>query len=65
MFTDFCWYLGVQKKFIFVTHPQANGQAELVNKVILKGLKKKLGDPKGEITPQIIVVMLHHFPLYY
>lgn len=30
-----------------VVHPQANGQAKSANKIILKGLKKKLDDVKG------------------
>lgn len=47
MIFDFCRDLVVQKKFIFVIDPQADGQAELKNKVILKGLKKKLSDAKG------------------
>ena len=40
--TDLCKHLGIQTKFIYVIHPQANGQAESANKVILNGIKKKL-----------------------
>lgn len=32
--------LEVQTKFVFVVHPQASGQANSANKVILKGIKK-------------------------
>lgn len=47
MVTEFFFkYLRVQTKFIFVVHPQANGKAELVNTIILKGVKKKLNDAK-------------------
>lgn len=46
MVTSFCRDLGVQIKFVFVVHPQANGQEELMNKVILKILNK-LDDVKG------------------
>ncbi|XP_015954095.1 uncharacterized protein LOC107478465 [Arachis duranensis] len=38
-------------------HPQANGQVEAANKVILAGLKKRLQDAKGawaEELPQIL-----------
>lgn len=42
-----CKDLGVQISVVSVVHPQANRQAELVNKVILKGLKKNLDDAKG------------------
>lgn len=33
--------------FIFIVHPQASGQVDSTNKVILKGLKKNLDDTKG------------------
>lgn len=39
---EFCKDLGIQTKFVYVVHPQDNRQAESVNKIILKGLKKKL-----------------------
>lgn len=38
---------GSINKVVFVVHPQANGQAESANKIILKGLKRKLNDAKG------------------
>lgn len=34
-------------KFFYVVHPQENGKAYLANKLILKGIKKKLDDAKG------------------
>lgn len=45
--TDFFRELGVQKKFVSVVHLLANRQEESANKVILRGLKKKLDDTKG------------------
>lgn len=47
MVIDFCKDLGVQIKFMCIVHSQAVGQAEYMNKVIIKGLKKKLDDAKG------------------
>lgn len=44
---DFCKDLGMQTKFVYVIHPEANIQVESANKVILKRLKKKLDDSKG------------------
>ena len=44
---EFCKELGIQNKFISVEHPQANGQAESANKVILNAIKKKLDSAKG------------------
>lgn len=45
--TDFYKELGIENIFISVKHPQANGQAESANKVILSNLKKKLDASKG------------------
>lgn len=44
---EFCKDLGIQNQFISVEHPQANGQAEATNKIILSGIKKKLYKAKG------------------
>lgn len=44
--TDFCRKLGVQMKFVFVIHPHVNGQENSANKVISKGIKKRLDDAK-------------------
>ncbi|PNY16673.1 hypothetical protein L195_g013398, partial [Trifolium pratense] len=43
----FCRGKGIQNTFVSVEHPQANGQAESANKVILRALKRKL-ESKGE-----------------
>nr|KYP33112.1 Transposon Ty3-I Gag-Pol polyprotein [Cajanus cajan] len=39
---DFCKKVGIRMAFTFVEHPQANGQAESANKVILSGLRKRV-----------------------
>jgi hypothetical protein len=39
---SFCKEKGIQNTFISVEHPQANGQVESANKVILKALKRRL-----------------------
>lgn len=39
--------LRVETKFVSVVHLQGNGKAELANKIILNGLKKKLDGTKG------------------
>lgn len=44
---DFFYELGVQTNFAYVVHPQGNRQIEYANKVILKGIKKKLDGAKG------------------
>lgn len=39
--------LEVHIKFVYILHLHANGKKESANKVIMKGLKKKLNDAKG------------------
>nr|KYP66463.1 Pol polyprotein [Cajanus cajan] len=46
-FNDFLSELGIKHKMTSVEHPQSNGQAEVANKVILKELKRRLGQAKG------------------
>jgi len=40
-----------------VEHPQTNGQAEAANKVILKELKKRLGEAKGTWADELLEVL--------
>ncbi|RZR73971.1 hypothetical protein BHM03_00030315 [Ensete ventricosum] len=41
-FKAFCQSYRIQLKFSSVAHPQANGLAEVTNRAILKGLKKRI-----------------------
>lgn len=45
-FQDFVTKLGTKQHFASVEHPQTNRQAEAANRVILKGLKRRLGEIK-------------------
>ncbi|XP_016164354.1 uncharacterized protein LOC107606856 [Arachis ipaensis] len=52
-FTDhklasFLTNFNIKYHFSSVEHPQTNGQIESANRIILQGLKKKLGEAKGE-----------------
>nr|KYP38110.1 Transposon Ty3-I Gag-Pol polyprotein [Cajanus cajan] len=47
-FEDFLHELGIKHLSTSVEHPQTNGQAEAANKVILRELKKRLGNAKGQ-----------------
>ncbi|RDX62562.1 Pro-Pol polyprotein, partial [Mucuna pruriens] len=52
----FCQELHIRQSFTSVEHPQANGQAEAANKVILRGLRRRLEEAKGrwaEELPQV------------
>ena len=40
--------LGIRNRYSTSSYPQGNGQVEVVNKVIVSGLKKRLGEVKGK-----------------
>ncbi|XP_071737512.1 uncharacterized protein [Rutidosis leptorrhynchoides] len=42
-FKSWCEELSIKQTFIYVTHPQANGQVEVTNKEIVAGIKARLG----------------------
>lgn len=44
---EFCRNLDIQNHFIYVDHPQDNGQAKAANKIILSGMKKNLDEANG------------------
>nr|XP_025647635.1 uncharacterized protein LOC112742611 [Arachis hypogaea] len=46
-FREFLEGLHVSHRFSSVEHPQTNGQVESTNKIIVKGLKKRLDEAKG------------------
>ena len=46
-FTDFCLDLGIKNQFSSPRHSQANEQAEVTNRTLLKIIKAKLDDAKG------------------
>nr|MCH9869276.1 reverse transcriptase-like protein [Serratia marcescens] len=46
-FSNFCRTWGIDHRFTSVAHPQTNGLAEVTNRTILQGLKKKLEAAKG------------------
>ena len=48
MFRKYCGELGIINRYSTPSYPQGNGQAEVINKVILSGLKKRLDDAKGK-----------------
>ncbi|RDX88963.1 Retrovirus-related Pol polyprotein, partial [Mucuna pruriens] len=53
----FCQDLDIKQSFTSVEHPQANGQAEVANRVILRGLRRRLEEAKGrwaEELPQVL-----------
>jgi len=52
-----CTELGIKQVVTSVEHPQTNGQVESANRVILRGLKRRLDKAKGtwaEEVPRIV-----------
>nr|KYP51988.1 Pro-Pol polyprotein [Cajanus cajan] len=50
---DFCREISIRMTFTSVEHPQSNGQAELVNKVVLSGLKKRVQDSSASWVEEL------------
>ncbi|GKE00779.1 reverse transcriptase domain-containing protein [Tanacetum coccineum] len=46
-FREWCEELEIKQNFTSGTHPQANGQTEVINRTILQGLKAKLDKAKS------------------
>ncbi|XP_015932490.1 uncharacterized protein LOC107458799 [Arachis duranensis] len=56
-FKEFLSGLGIKQRFSSVDHPQSNRQVEATNKIILKGLKKRLKGKKGSWADQLASVL--------
>ena len=53
MFRRYCGELGITNRYSISAYPQGNGHAEVVNKVIVSGLKKRLDDAKGKWVEEL------------
>ena len=53
MFRKYCGELGIINRYSTPAYPQGNGQPEVMNKVILSGLKKRLDDAKGKWVEEL------------
>ena len=49
-FRRYCCDLSITNKYSTLAYPQGNGQAEVVNKVIMNELKKRLDNAKGKLV---------------
>ncbi|RDX83445.1 Retrovirus-related Pol polyprotein, partial [Mucuna pruriens] len=54
---EFCQGLKIKQVFTSIKHPQSNGQAEAANKVILRGLRKRLEEAKGRWAEELHQVL--------
>ncbi|XP_072076605.1 uncharacterized protein [Arachis hypogaea] len=56
-FREFLEGLRISHRFSSVEHPQTNGQVESENKIIVKGLKKRLDEAKGLWADELGLVL--------
>ncbi|GAV72418.1 rve domain-containing protein [Cephalotus follicularis] len=56
-FRDFCQEWRIEHRLASVAYPQRNGQAEVINREIISGLKKRLEDSKGRWTEELPSVL--------
>ena len=52
-FRRYCCELGITNRYSTPAYPQGNGQAKVVNRVIVIGLKKRLDDVKGKWVDEL------------
>ena len=52
-FRSFCSSLGIKDKYSSLGHPEANGQAEVTNRILLKIIKAQLVGAKG-VWPEVL-----------
>ena len=52
-FRRYCCDLGIMNRYSTPAYPQGNGQAEVINEVIVIGLKKRLDDAKGKWVEEL------------
>ena len=52
-FREFCSNLRIKNRYVTLTYPQSNGQADVTNKAIDTGLKKRLEGAKGKWAEEL------------
>ena len=57
LFKDFCKHFGIQNYYSSPAHPQANGQAEVTNRSLLKIIKTRLEGAKGVWSDELLGVL--------
>ncbi|GKA00958.1 reverse transcriptase domain-containing protein, partial [Tanacetum coccineum] len=59
-FREWCEELKIKQNFTSVAYPKANGQTEVTNRIILQGLKTRLGKAKGQWVKDLPNVLWVH-----
>ena len=57
LFRDFCAHFGIQNHYSSPAHPQANGQAKVANRSLLKIFKTRLEGAKGVWPDELLGVL--------
>ncbi|XP_071739263.1 uncharacterized protein [Rutidosis leptorrhynchoides] len=60
IFPKFCEQLKIQQNFTSVYHPQGNGQVEVTNPYIIKGIEKRLGKCRKGWVDELPLVLWAH-----
>jgi len=59
-----CTELGIKQVFVSIEHPQTNGLVESANRVLLRGLKRRLEKAKGTWAEEVLrIVWAYHTTL--
>ncbi|XP_074375117.1 uncharacterized protein LOC141716834 [Apium graveolens] len=56
-FREYCDDNSIELRFTFVAHPQANGQAEVANKIILDGFKKRVERSRNTWVDELLPIL--------
>lgn len=56
--TEWCRKMKIQQNFTLVRHPEANGQTEMVNRIVLQHLKARLEEYKSYWVDELPGVLL-------
>jgi transposase InsO family protein len=56
-FQDYLRNIGIKQSFTSVEHPQANGLAEASNRVILRGIRRRLDTAKTQWAEELYAVL--------
>ncbi|XP_074377365.1 uncharacterized protein LOC141718888 [Apium graveolens] len=56
-FREYCDDISIELRFTSVAHPQANGQAEVANKIILDGLKKRVKCSRNTWVDKLLPIL--------
>ena len=57
LFRSYCEENEIELRFTSVAHPQANGQAEVANRIILDGLKKRIEKSRNNWVDEILPIL--------